>query len=268
MKAIEILRNKAPIIHCMTNAVSINDCANILLACGASPIMADSIEDAEDICSIADALVLNLGMLNPMKAEAMLLAGKTANKKNIPIVLDPVGIGASTFRQKWANKLLAELKISLIRGNTSEISFLASGKRGTRGVDSDITEEKTGSQIEKVQECAEKYSCIAAASGKTDILSDGKKIILIHNGCDEMRLVTGAGCMLSVLSAAHLAANKENTFFAAAAAFTQMGIAGEIAQKNLKENEGSASFRIRMIDAICHIDDEMMRKGANYEILA
>ena len=188
------VRKHAPLIHNMTNRVSINDCANILLACGASPIMAEAIEEVEEITAMCDGLVLNMGMPNRQKIEAMKKAGKRANALHIPVVLDPVGVGASAFRREAVSELLKEVRFTVIRGNLSEIRTLMCGVCGTRGVDAepaDLMGEKNLYQnVKMVTAFAEKSGAVVAATGKNDIVSDGRKAYWIQNGHSMMQTVT------------------------------------------------------------------------------
>ena len=216
------VRKHAPLIHNMTTRVSINDCANILLACGASPIMAEAIEEVEEITAMCDGLVLNMGMPNRQKIEAMKKAGKRANALHIPVVLDPVGVGASAFRREAVSELLKEVRFTVIRGNLSEIRTLMCGVCGTRGVDAepaDLMGEKNLYQnVKMVTAFAEKSGAVVAATGKNDIVSDGRKAYWIQNGHSMMQTVTGVGCQLSALTAAYVAANPKHTLEAVTAA--------------------------------------------------
>lgn len=270
-KIILNVRNKKPIIHNITNYVTVNDCANILLACGASPIMADDIEEVEDITKICNGLNINIGTLNSRTIQSMIIAGKKANEiKNI-VVLDPVGAGASELRTKTALNLIKEIKFDIIRGNISEIKTLALGTASTKGVDADVcdvvTKKNLNETINFVNKFAEKMNCIIAITGAIDIVSNGEKAYCIYNGNKMMSDITGTGCQLSALIAAFAAANNEQKFEATAAAVCVMGIAGQIAHKRLNEIDGNATYRNYIIDAVYNINSENIKEFANYEII-
>lgn len=242
------LRDKKPLIHNITNYVTVNDCANAVLAIGASPIMADDMEEAADITAISSALVINIGTLNHRTVEAMLCSGKRANKLGIPVIFDPVGAGASAFRNRTTEAILSGVKISVLRGNMSEISFIAGLGSNTKGVDA--SEEdicgKDGSAV--ASSVAAKLGCIAAITGAVDIISDGNRVIKISNGHRMLSKVTGTGCMTTALVGAFCGASKDN-FTAAVGGVMSMGIAGEIAFEKVGA-EGTGSFHIAIIDAI------------------
>ena len=253
------IAEKNPLVHCITNYVTVNDVANCILAVGASPIMADEIDEIPEIISISDALVLNIGTANSRTAESMELAGKVANRKNIPVILDPVGVGISTFRSEITQKFLKNIQFAAIRGNISEISFCAGKNSSAHGVDSSISDEKfSAKEISKI--VAEKFNCIAVITGKIDVVSDGKNFAQIQNGVAEMKKITGTGCMLSGILAAHLAFS-ENKFESAGNAVASMGIAGEISFEKYK-NFGTGSLRNGIIDALGFIDEDIIsQKG-------
>ena len=267
---IENVRKNAPLIHNITNYVTVNDVANILLACGASPIMADDLSDVEDITSICGGLNINIGTLNRNTVPAMLLAGKKANELGHKVLLDPVGAGAGTYRTETALKLLKEIRFDVVRGNISEIKTLALGSGCTRGVDAAVedcvTEDNLESSVSFVKNLALDLNCIVAVTGAIDLISDGKSCYLIRNGRPEMGRITGTGCQLSGLMTAYLTANPDNMLEAAAAAVAAMGLAGEIGWGHLESHEGNATYRNRIIDAIYHMDGGTLEKGARYEI--
>lgn len=263
------IKSARPLVHCITNYVTANDCANILLACGASPTMADDFREAEDITSIADAVVINIGTLREWTVDAMLIAGKRANALGHPVVLDPVGAGASRIRTETALKLLEEVRFTAIRANISEIKTLASGSGTTKGVDADaadkVTEENLDAALELIKAFALKTGAIAAVTGEIDIVTDGKSSFCIRNGHPMMSCVTGTGCQLSVLTGAFLAANPAEPLKAVAAAVCVMGIAGEIAYKRLSPADGNSSYRNYIIDAVFRMTAEELKKRAKYE---
>lgn len=269
-ECLEHVRKNAPLVHCITNYVTVNDVANILLACGGSPIMADDRSDVEDITSICGGLNLNIGTLNQNTVASMLLAGKKANELGHKVLLDPVGAGAGTFRTETALKLIREVKFDAIRGNISEIKTLARGFGRTKGVDADaadaVTEETLAQAVAFVKEMAAGFGCIIAVTGAIDLVSDGAKTYVIRNGRPEMGQITGTGCQLSGLMTAYLTANPDNGLEAAAAAVCAMGLAGEIGWSHLESYEGNATYRNRIIDAICRMDGDSLERGAKYEI--
>lgn len=266
------VQQTTPLVHCITNYVTVNDCANILLAAGGSPIMSDEINDVEDITSICNALVLNIGTLNERTVQSMLAAGKRANELNHPIVLDPVGAGASKMRTETAAKLLSELKISVIRGNISEIKALASGTATSRGVDASeadaLNAENQQEVIDFIKKLAISTNAIVVVTGKTDIISDGKTTYLIHNGHAMMSKITGSGCMLTCLVAAYCAAAPDNLLEASTAAVTLMGICGERAYDKVNtENLGTSSFRTYLIDEVSNMNSEKLLGGMKVETI-
>jgi hydroxyethylthiazole kinase len=256
---LEELRVKKPLIHNITNYVTVNDCANVILAIGASPIMADDLEEAADITAISAALVINIGTLNKRTIEAMLCSGRRANKLGIPVVFDPVGAGASALRNKTTETILSELKIDILRGNMSEISFIAGLGANTKGVDaSEEDSEKDGTVV--AASVANKFGCVAAITGAVDVVSDGKRIVKISNGHRMLSDVTGTGCMSTALTGAFCGVTND-MLAAAAAGVSAMGIAGEIAYENAGE-KGTGSFHIAIIDAISTLTKATMQERA------
>lgn len=267
---LENVRKTCPLIHNITNYVTVNDCANIVLACGASPIMADDENEVEEITSICSGLNINLGTLNSRTIASMKIAGKKANALGHPVVLDPVGAGASRLRTETAYQLLDEVQFSVIRGNISEIKTLASGNGTTKGVDADAadkaTEENLGQVTAFAKAFAKKNKAVAAITGAIDLVTDGERAFCIYNGHPMMSSITGTGCQLSAMTAAFVAANPDHPLEAAAAAVCAMGLAGEIAHKRLTPMDGNATYRNYMIDAIYHLSPEELEKGAKYEV--
>ena len=205
------VRTKSPLIHNITNYVTVNDCANMVLACGASPIMADDAAEVEDITTICGGLNINIGTLNSRTIESMLKAGKKANALGHPVVLDPVGAGASALRTETAYRLLDEVRFTVIRGNISEVKTLASGAGTTKGVDADVadrvTEENLDGAVAFAKAFAAKTGAVVAITGAIDIVADGAKAYCIRNGHPMMSAITGTGCQLSALTAAFITAN-------------------------------------------------------------
>ena len=266
----ENVHRKSPLIHNITNYVTVNDCANMLLACGGSPIMADDPEDAEEITGICGGLAINIGTLNQRTIPAMLAAGKRANELGHPVTLDPVGAGASALRTDTALRLLEELKLAVIRGNISEIKTLAYGSGTTKGVDADVedrvTEDNLDGAVSFAKELARRTGTVIAVTGAIDIVADKERAFCIRNGRPEMSSITGTGCQLSVLTAAFVTANPDQPLEAAAAAVCAMGLCGEIAHKRMTNLDGNASYRNYIIDAMYRLTPARLGKGANYEV--
>ena len=237
------VREKCPLIHNITNYVTVNDCANVVLACGASPIMADDKDEVSDIQTICGGLNINIGTLNSRTIESMLLAGKRANELGHPVVLDPVGAGASKLRTETANQLLKEVRFTVIRGNISEIKTLALGNGTTKGVDADLADRVTKENLDEAAAFAKAFA-----------------------GRPEMSSITGTGCQLSALTAAFVTANQEQPLEAAAAAVCAMGLSGETAYARLGELDGNATYRNYIIDAIYRMNGEALEAGAKFEV--
>lgn len=269
-RMLENVQRCAPLIHNITNYVTVNDCANILLACGASPIMSDDPGEVEEITTLCRGLNLNIGTLNQRTVPAMVAAGKKANALGHPVVLDPVGAGASSLRTETARRLLAEISFTAIRGNISEIKSLASGSGSTKGVDADladrVTEEGLAQAVSFAKAFAARTGAVVAMTGAIDIVADRDHAFCIRNGNPFMGKITGAGCMLSAMTAAYLAANPGEPLTAAAAAVSAMGLCGEIAWKRMGPADGNASYRTYLLDAVCNLTPEVLEKGANYEM--
>lgn len=263
------VRERTPLVQCITNFVTVNDCANILLAAGGSPTMAHDIREVEEAVTGVQALVLNLGAIGDV--EAMLLAGKRANQLGIPVVLDPVAAGVTSLRREACRRLLAELRFTVIRGNASEIRALALGAEGGSGVDVSagdaVTEENLSRGVELCRRLAESTGAVTALSGQVDILSDGTQTVLIRGGVPTMSRVTGSGCMLTALLGAFCGANPERPLAAAAAAVAAMDLAGERAEaRRLQNGTGNATFRTDLIDAVFNLTEDELREGVRYEI--
>lgn len=267
---LENVRKNTPLIHNITNYVTVNDCANVLLACGASPIMADDIQEVEDITSICSGLNINIGTLNQQTIPSMFLAGKKANSLFHPVILDPVGAGASPLRTQTANRLVQEIQFSLIRGNISEIKTLALGCGTTKGVDADvadvINEENLESAIQFAKAFAKKSGAIVAITGAIDLIADSTQVCIIRNGHPMMSKVTGTGCMLSAMVSAYVCANPNDVFEAVVACVCAMGLCGEMAYQRMDAHDGYSTYRNYLIDAISLLDGEALERGANYEM--
>lgn len=271
----EIIKNvksNTPLVHNITNYVTVNDCANILLACGGSSIMADDIEEVEEITSISNAVVINIGTLNSRTVESMLKAGKKANALNIPVILDPVGAGASKLRTDTTFRLLDEVKFTVIRGNMSEIKTLGKANTsGTRGVDASlsdsITEENIDEAVKYINSLSEKLSAVVAVTGAIDIVADGKKAYVIRNGHQFMSKISGTGCMLTSIIGAYCGANKHSILEATSVAVCAMGLSGELSYEKMKKNDdGTSLLKSYLIDFMSKIDAELLKEGAKIEI--
>ncbi len=264
------VRNTCPLVHNITNYVTVNDVANVILACGASPIMSDEPEDVKEITAICGGLNINIGTLNKQTIEGMHVAAKVATEAGHPVLLDPVGAGASSLRTSTAIDIMDTYKPTCIRGNISEIKTLAKGSGTTKGVDADAADAVTPETLDKavafVKELAEKTNAIIAVTGAIDLVADKDKCYCIYNGRPEMGKITGTGCQLSGMMTAFLVANPDNMLEAAAAAVCAMGYAGEVGFAALKPGEGNSTYRNRIIDAIYNMTGEDLEKGAKYEI--
>ena len=264
------IRTSSPMILNLTNYVTANDVANVLLALGASPCMSDSYEEMDDMTDVAQGVNINIGTVNSQTVSAMLLAGIYGNQKGLPCVLDAVGAGASSYRTKTAKTLINHIHFSLIKGNISEIKALFGKDSHTEGVDAsedDLIDETNLQQaLSFVMKKAKKHKTIILATGPIDIIADGTSAYLIHNGCKQMAQVTGTGCQLSALLCATLAANGTRNLEAAAMMVCTMGIVGEMSVLCLEPGEGNASLRTKMIDRFCYIDDATIEKMSRYEI--
>lgn len=267
---LEKTARKNPLIHCITNYVTVNDCANILLACGGSPIMADDAEEAAEITSLCSGLAINIGTLNSRTVTTMRLAGRRANDLSHPVVFDPVGAGASSLRTRTAASLLRDIRFTAIRGNGSEIRAIAQGAGLTKGVDADIsdltTEETLPSVIKSAQSLSDKTGAVIAVTGPIDVVTDGVKTYVIRNGHPMMSKITGAGCMLTCVMAAYCAANPEEPLEAVAAAVAAMCLCGELAHERVTaESAGTGTMRVALIDAMSNLDAKTLNGGIKIE---
>ena len=253
---LDSVRRTVPLVHNITNYVTVNDVANILLACGGSPIMSDEPEDVEDITSICGGLNINIGTLNQRSIQAMFRAGEKAASLGHVLLLDPVGAGASALRTNTAVELMEKLPFTVIRGNISEIKTLALGSGKTRGVDADVADAVSDGNLD----------AIVAVTGAIDLVSDADRCFVIRNGRPEMGKITGTGCQLSGMMTAFVVANPDRRLEAAAAAVCAMGLAGEIGWSRMAQGDGNSTYRNRIIDAIYNMDGAALDKGAKYEV--
>ena len=232
--------------------------------------MADAPEEAAEITSHAAALTVNLGTLSAARLEAMLASGREANRRGIPVVLDPVGAGASAFRQQAADLLLKEIRISAIRGNASEIRYLAGAHAVCSGADvseADVLSDATRAQsLEIAAELARKTGAVILMTGEQDLLTDGSSAYVIKNGHPMMSRITGSGCMLSAMTAAYLAVRPVQHTAAALTVLCAMGLAGELAAARLQPQDRNASFRRYLTDAVYNLTEQQLKEGASYEI--
>lgn len=265
---IKYVKQNKPLVHCITNYVTINDVANMILASGGNPVMAENPKEVADIVKNAQALYLNLGMISDLKLEAMINAGKCANENNIPIVFDPVGVGATQYRKDAVKRLLKEVHMTVIRGNVSEIKCLASFNVQQKGIDSNeedlIISDTLDDMIPFLKAFSKHIGSIISVSGPIDIITDGNQAYCIYNGHPMMSRITGTGCQLSGLTASFVGANKDQ-FMASVAAVITMGLAGEIAHHHLKEYEGNSTYRNLIIDTVFNMDKDTIERGEKYE---
>lgn len=265
------VRTTTPLVHNITNYVTVNDCANILIACGGAPIMADDLDDAVEITAICGGLNLNIGTLNSRTIPTMFASGKKAAELGHPILLDPVGAGASTLRTKTASDLADQLPLTVIRGNLSEIKTLATGSGGARGVDAAIAdvinEDTLDGIITFAQDYAKRSGAIIAITGATDLVTTADQACVIKNGDPMMASITSSGCMLSAMTTAYLTANPNDPFMATVAAICAMGVCGEIAKAALLPGEGNATFRNRLIDAVYNLTGDTLDTQARFTLI-
>ena len=270
--ALETVRDTTPLVHNITNYVTVNDCANALLAIGASPIMSDESNDVRDIQTICGGLVLNIGTLNQHTIEGMFAAGERAAELGHPIVLDPVGAGASGLRTATAGDLLDKFPIAVIRGNMSEVKALAGGAASTRGVDvcpdDAVTEDNLAASAAFARDFAAQTGAMVAITGAIDIVADANRAFAIRNGSALMGCITGAGCMLTCICAAFAVANPDALLESQVAAVAAMGLAGQMAQGRMGGLDGNGSFRTYLLDALFNLTGDALEEGAKVEELA
>lgn len=248
-------REQHPLVHHITNYVTVNDCANITICAGGAPVMADAGEEAGEMAGFAGALVLNIGTLNPGIIESMILAGRVANERKIPIILDPVGAGATRFRTESTRRLLDELTIAIIKGNAGEIGVLAGAEAKVRGVDSAGI---NGDPVVITRTFARDTGITVVMSGATDIVTDGKRVILVKNGHPMMGRISGTGCMATSVTGV-CAAVEGDRVMAAATALAAFGLAGERAAAR---SRGPGSFKPALFDAMAALTPEDVLSGA------
>ena len=257
---IDLIRSAKPLIHHITNYISINDCANVTLAIGGSPIMANDLEEVAEVVSKSSALVLNLGTPNTRMLDSMLAAGKQANELGIPVILDPVGVGFTEVRTRVLAQLLLSVQMTAVRGNLAEISRLIENGfySEVRGVDAAVAPVNA---VEIVNQAAGKLGCLVAATGISDYIGDGKSVLRVDNGVAMLSKVTGTGCMTTSLVAA-CCGGMGISLAAAAAGVVYMGVAGEIARDAMQQGEGTGMFRVRLMDAVSNmVEINILERG-------
>ncbi|NCU17860.1 hydroxyethylthiazole kinase [Pallidibacillus pasinlerensis] len=253
----EKVKAEQPLVHFLTNTVTINDCANVTLAIGASPVMANEINGIEEMTNLAQALVINMGTITEQVYESMIRAGKAANKKGIPVILDPVGAGATTYRTELALDFLKRVKVSIIKGNASELYTLIGGDAVTKGVDAGVIPI---SNKELAQEAAIRFGNVVVVSGAIDAISDGEKVVQVENGDEWLPRLTGTGCMAAGVIGC-FAGVTDDYFTAASVGISVIGLAGELAKKAILSHEGIGTFRVKFMDAIFRMDGDIWAEG-------
>jgi hydroxyethylthiazole kinase len=254
------LRQERPLLHHITNFVVMNDTANVTLHLGALPVMAHAHDELEEMVGLAGALILNAGTLSPEWIEAMLLAGKAAQARGIPIVLDPVGAGATTLRTDTNHRLLRELKVTAVRGNAGEIGALVGAGGEVRGVESVSAPEDLAGVV---RQAARAWGSVVAVTGERDLISDGEQVLAVDNGHRWLATLTGTGCMATTAVAAFLAVERD-ALTAAAAALATFGLAAELAAPHAA---GPASFKVAFFDQLYHLTPAQVAAGARISAL-
>lgn len=257
-KTVEILarvRREQPLVHHLTNVVVTNITANVTLAVGASPVMAYAPEEVGEMARLARAVVLNIGTLTSGQMEAAMIAGEEANRAGVPVILDPVGVGATGYRSRSVERILADVKVAVVRGNAAEIALMGGYRAGVRGVDA-LAEPEDMAGI--VRDVSSRFGTVVAATGATDYISDGGRLVEVHNGHPLLTRITGSGCMATAVVAA-LRAVEEDGVLAATAALACFGYAAEIAAVGAG---GPGSFQVRLFDALYGLQPEEAARGA------
>jgi hydroxyethylthiazole kinase len=253
-KSIEEIRAKSPLVHNITNYVVMNNTANALLAIGASPVMIHAEEEVEEMAAMAQALVINIGTMSEPWVRGMFKAFSAARKKGIPVIIDPVGAGATVYRTRTVRKLIHSEQPTIIRGNASEIMALMDDTLKTKGVDSTAGSNEA---IDAAQNISSNRKCVVCISGATDYIVDNEKVVKIHNGHPMMTKVTGLGCTATALCGA-FAAVEQKPLAAAVKAMAVMGIAGEMAAS---QSAGPGSLQMHFLDILYHLtEDDIARR--------
>lgn len=263
------VKTQTPLVHLITNYVTANDCANAVLAVGGSPVMADEILEVDEIVSLCSALVLNLGTLNQRTVNSMFAAGRKANQLRKPVILDPVGVGATKFRTQIAKQLLEEIQFSVIKGNISEMKALATGQGSTRGVDASTHDlgKDLGQVIALAHSLWKDTESVIVISGAKDIITNGKRTHIIENGQSIMAQITGTGCMLSSIIGGLVGATPEQVFDSTVTATALMGVSGDLALEKLNEiGGGPNTYRSLLIDYLTKVDGALLERRAKIEV--
>ncbi|PLT34844.1 hydroxyethylthiazole kinase [Bacillus sp. V5-8f] len=258
IESLKKVRNENPLVHNITNVVVTNFTANGLLSLGASPVMAYAAEEVADMAKISGALVLNIGTLTPLEVESMIIAGKSANQHGVPVILDPVGAGATAYRTSTAKKIMEEVNISIIRGNAAEIANVSGEQWGIKGVDAGQTE---GNVVDLSISTAKKLGTIVVITGKDDVISDGTTTYAVHNGHALLTKVTGTGCLLSSVIGAFAAVEKD-LVLASLSALTFYGIAAEVAAAKTAD-KGPGSFQVEFLNQLSMISSHDIERGSS-----
>lgn len=251
MRVLEQMREHNPLVHCMTNSVVTNFTANGLLAIGASPVMAYAQEEVADLAAVAGALLLNIGTLSAEQIESMIKAGKAANQAGVPVILDPVGAGATTFRTEMSLKILAEVKVDVLRGNGGEIASLIGVEAAVKGVDGAVG----GDAADVARQAAKQFGCVAVVTGEVDFITDGTRMMKVANGHPWLTKVVGTGCLLGAVIGAFAALDRERFFELTTTAVAFYGIAAELAYRETAE-KGIGSFQMSFLDQLSQLNDD------------
>ncbi len=265
-KVKENIGKNKPLVHNITNYVTVNDCANIQLAFGGSPIMADSILEVEEVVSVCSSLVINIGTINERTIESMIRAGEMANIKEIPVILDPVGYGFTKLRTDGVDEILSRVKVSVIKGNISEIKGLLKGNNDISGVnvstgDKELTKEDI---LEIAKEVSKMHNCIVAVTSKVDVVTDGERGVYLSNGNRIMSDITGTGCMIGALLGVSLGGNKEDIFMGTTYGVGIMGVCGEVAANSMEKRE-LGRLKNKILDKVGSMSFEEFIGVLNYE---
>ncbi len=252
------LREKRPLVHQITNYVVMNETANATLAIGALPVMAHAPEEVEEMAGLAGALVLNIGTLSASWIDAMLLAGRAANARGVPVVLDPVGVGATRYRTDTAKRILDVVDVAVLRGNAGEVATLAGVDAEVRGVESIGAAE---SAADVARSAALSLGVVASVTGSVDHVSNGARVVAVENGHPLLASITGTGCMSSAITGAFLAVRPDEPLEAAAEALAAFGVAGENAAPGAK---GPGSFHVNLYDALAALDPDLLDERARF----
>jgi hydroxyethylthiazole kinase len=256
-ETLRLLRKRRPLVHQITNYVVMNETANVTLALGALPVMAHAREEVEEMVALAGALVLNIGTLSPHWVEAMLVAGRAANERGVPVVLDPVGAGATSYRTETARRLLDEVKIAVLRGNQGEVATLVGMQAEVRGVESI---EVGGEAADLARAAARNLGIVVSVTGPVDHISDGERVLAVANGHELLAAVSGTGCMSTAITGSFLAVKPQAALEAASEALAAFGVAGEDAARDAK---GPGTFHAGLYDALAALDPATLDGRAN-----